>query len=195
MLVIKSHSYYRRCKTKNRGRTVDAHFQHLVRRVSLSHFIIYVANTLFMTVCNLLPPTLPKILDQQSMILHWCSVPRSVRSHVSVCFDHQCGQYVEKTLWCTNFNAFRFVVAYLNVTIYVKPESWNRWLEPTDPTEQGKTCGLTGTGPGLAHQEWEGGVYGRVWNRTDTLLQSTPRQVVVYPNLLVTLNMQLFTVA
>jgi len=73
MVVIKHHIYYQRCKTKNRWRSVDAHFQHGVGSVLLSLFAMKAANTMFLTVCNLLPPRLPKIHDHQLLMLRWPS--------------------------------------------------------------------------------------------------------------------------
>ena len=48
MLVIKLHSYYLRCKTKYRRRSVDAHFQDVVGRLNMLVLHIKAANTLTM---------------------------------------------------------------------------------------------------------------------------------------------------
>ena len=45
MFVITQHSYYRRCKTKYRWRSVDAHFQDVVGRLSILVLHIKAANT------------------------------------------------------------------------------------------------------------------------------------------------------
>ena len=54
------------------------------------------------------------------------------------------------------------MVAYLNVTVNVKPKMQNRRLEPTGLAQPSKTHGLTGTGPGLAHPESASHIFGRV---------------------------------
>jgi len=51
----------------------------------------------------------------------------------------------------------------------------------------GETASLTGTGPGWAHQQSAGRVFGRVWNRTDPFLRSKPGPLVGYPDPLLTL--------
>jgi len=85
-------------------------------------------------------------------------------------------------------NILRLTVAYLNATINVKPETQNRKLEPTGLAKPGETCGLTGTGPGLARQESAGRVFGRFWNRTDPFLRSKPGPLAGYPDPLLTLH-------
>ena len=45
-----------------------------------------------------------------------------------------------------------------------KPEMQNLTLELTGPAKPGKTCGLMGTGPGLARQDSVGQISGRFWN-------------------------------
>ena len=84
-------------------------------------------------------------------------------------------------------NILRLIVAYLNATINMKPETQNRRLEPTGLAKPGETRGLTGTGPGLARQESAGRVFGRFWNRTDPFLRSKPGPLAGYPDPLLTL--------
>jgi len=74
------------------------------------------------------------------------------------------------------------------VTINVRPETQNRRLDPTGLAQPGETCGLRGTGPGLARQESAGRVFGRVWKRTDLFLRSKPGPLVGYPDPLLTLS-------
>jgi hypothetical protein len=61
-------------------------------------------------------------------------------------------------------------------------------LEQTGLAELVETRGLTGTGLGLARQESAGGVFGRVWNRTDTFLRSKPGPLAGYPDPMLTLG-------
>ena len=91
-------------------------------------------------------------------------------------------------------NILRLTVAYLNATINVKPEMQNRRLEPTGLAKPGETCGLTGTGPGLARQESAGRVFGRFWNRTDPFLRSKPSPLAGYPDPLLTLDIPIVEV-
>jgi len=46
---------------------------------------------------------------------------------------------------------------------------------------------LTGTGPGLAHQDAAGRVFGRFWNRTEPFFRSEPGPLAGYPDPLLTL--------
>jgi len=68
-----------------------------------------------------------------------------------------------------------------------KPETQNRRLKPTGLAKPGKTRGLTGTGPGLAHQDTAGRVFGRFWNRTESFFCSEPGPLAGYPDPLLTL--------
>jgi len=68
----------------------------------------------------------------------------------------------------------------------VKAETQNRRLEPTGLAKPGETCRLTGTGLGLACKESEAQVFGQVWNRTDTFLQSKPGLLAGHPDSLLT---------
>jgi len=52
----------------------------------------------------------------------------------------------------------------------------------------GETSGLTGIGPGLAHQESAGQVFGQYWNRTDRFLQFKSGPLAGYPDPLLTLG-------
>jgi len=135
MLVIKYHSYYRRCKTKNLWCYIDTCFEDVVGSVSLSLWTSKAANTSFMTVYNLLAPTLPKIHYEQSLTHLWHFFSGCGRACVSARFDHHGGQYIENKQWCTNVNIFVLTVAYLNPTIY--SETQNADLEiGTDSSSQ-----------------------------------------------------------
>jgi len=78
--------------TNNSWRSVDAQIQDWAGTMFFSRCPIKVANTLFMTVCNLLPYGLPKIHDQQLLMLHWCSFSRWGRESIEVCFAYKGGQ-------------------------------------------------------------------------------------------------------
>jgi len=54
--------------------------------------------------------------------------------------------------------------------------------------EPGKTRGLTGMGPGLAHQEAAGRVLGLFWNQTTPFLPSKPGPLAGYPDPLLPLG-------
>jgi len=146
------HSYYRSCKTNHCRCSVDSHSQDGVGCVLLCLFAVKVAYTMFMTVCNLSPPWLPKIHDQQSLTLHSCTFSACGRVRVSVHIDHKGGQYIENKPWCTNVNNLRLSVAYMNATMNVKPKMQNQWLEPSGLAKHAQTPWLTGMNPGLANQ-------------------------------------------
>jgi len=61
--------------TKNSWCSVDAHFHDGAGSISLSVLHIKEANTSFMTICNLSLHRKPKIHDQESLMLCWCSFP------------------------------------------------------------------------------------------------------------------------
>jgi len=140
------------------------------------------ANTLFITICHLSPPRLPKIHDQESVTLRWCWFSGCGRVHVSIPVDHWGGQYIENKMWCTNVNIPPSTVAYLDATIYVKPETHNRRLELTGLAKPGETHVLTGLGLGLARQESVGQDFGWVWDRAVTFSRSNPRPLAGYPD-------------
>ena len=70
----------------------------------------------------------------------------------------------------------------------MKPETQNWRLELTGLAKPGKTCGLTGTGTGLARQEAPGRVFEQVWNRTEPFFRSKPGPLADYADLLLTLT-------
>jgi len=144
-----------------------------------------------MTVCNLSPHRLPNIHDQQSLMLYWPSFSWCGRVHVSVQFDHQGGQYIENILWCANVTILRLYIACLNVAINVKSKMKNRRLELTSVAKPGESHGLTGTVPRLARQESAGGVFGWVWNQTNSFLWSKHRPLAGYRDPLPTLLVKL----
>jgi len=93
MLMIKRHLNYWRCKTKNRWRSVDAHFQDGAGSLLHSLFHIKVGITLFMTVWNQSPHRLPTMQNQKLLMLHWGSFSRWGREHVRFSFSYKGGQY------------------------------------------------------------------------------------------------------
>jgi len=148
-------SYYWWCKTKNRRYSCDAHLQDGVASVSLSLFSLKAANTLCMTVCNRSPPRLPKIQDQQSLMLGWHSFSGCRRLCVSVCFYHHGSQYVKLKHWLTNVSISRWTVAYLNATIIretrnAEPEILTDMVRQTSQIHRVDGyrfgCGLPGVG-------------------------------------------------
>jgi len=145
------------------------------------------ANTSFITICNLSPPRLPKIHDQELLTLHWLSFWGCGRVRVSIRIDHSDGQYIENQPWHTNVNILRLPVAYLDENINVKHKTQNRRLEWTGFAKAGEPRSLTGTGPGLDRLESAGRVFWQVWIRTDLFLRSKPGKLVGYPDPLLTL--------
>jgi len=108
---------YPRCKTNNRWRSVDAHFQNGAGSVSLSLLHIKAAYISFMNVCIQLPLELPKVHDQKSLTRRWLSFSGWGREWVSLVFDYKGGQYIRKGQQSTNVNIWRLAIGYLNVTI------------------------------------------------------------------------------
>ena len=58
----------------------------------------------------------------------------------------------------------------------------NRRLDATGQAKLGETRGLTGTGPGLDHQEAASQVSGRFWNRTEPFFLFNLGPFVGYPD-------------
>jgi len=61
--------------------------------MSFSLFPIMAANTLFLTVCNLLPNRVPKIHNQQSLMHRWRSSSRWGSEHLVSSFSYKDGRY------------------------------------------------------------------------------------------------------
>jgi len=108
---------YPRCKTKNRWRSVDAHFQNGAGSVSLSLLHIKAAYTSFMNVCIQLPLRLPKVQDQKSLTRGWLSFSGWGRERFSLVFDYKGGQYIRKGQQSINVNILGLAIGYLNATI------------------------------------------------------------------------------
>ena len=71
--ATRSHFNYLTYKTKNRWRSVDAHFQDGAGSLILSFLTWKAANTSFMNGCNQSPLRLPKMRSEKSLTLCWCS--------------------------------------------------------------------------------------------------------------------------
>jgi len=69
-----------------------------------------------------------------------------------------------------------------------QPQNWKWRVEPTGPAKPGNTRGLTGTVPGLAWEEAEGRVSGRVCNRTKSFFQAKHSLLACHPDPLLTLG-------
>jgi len=108
---------YPRCKTTNRWRSIDAHFQNRAGSVSLSLLHIKAAYTSFMNVWIQLPCRLPKEQDQKSLTSRWLSFSGWCRERFSPVFDYKGGQYIRKGQRSTNVNILRLAIGYLNATI------------------------------------------------------------------------------
>ena len=117
-------------------RSVDTHFQDGVGSALLSLYTMKTANTSFMAVSNLSPLRLCGIYDEQLLMLHWRSFSGWGREHVSLCFDHDCGQYIKERQLHTKVNILRWTVAYLNLSINglsrkPEPEIGTDWSSKT----------------------------------------------------------------
>ena len=77
---------------RNRRHPIHTHCQDGVVSVSCCLFPMKTANKLFMTVCNLLPPRIPKIHNQQLLMLRWRLFSRWGREHVAFSFSYKGSQ-------------------------------------------------------------------------------------------------------
>ena len=76
------------------------------------------------------------------------------------------------------------------MTINRRSEMLNRRLELTGLAKPGKTCRLTGMGPGLAHQEAADQVFGLFWNLIKPFFQSKPRPLKRYLDLVLAVGVK-----
>ena len=153
---------------------------------SRTHVPIKAAISLFMNTWHQAPLILLKMQDQSPLTHHWCSFSECGRVRGFVCFAHYGVQYVENNPWYTNVNTLQLSVAYLNATINVKPETYNPRLEQMGQAKRDEKWELMGMGPGLAHQQSAGRVFGWVWNWTDQFLGPKPGPLAAYPDPLLT---------
>jgi len=117
---------YPRCTTLNCRCSVDADFQDGAGSVSLLVLPIMHANTSVMTNGNLWPLRLPKMQDQKSFTLRWCSFPGWRRERLSPFFHYEGGHHIQKEHCGTIANILRLIVESLNATI-------NRITQNPDP--------------------------------------------------------------
>jgi len=102
--------------TKNCWHSIDAHFQDGAGRLLLSLLPIQAANTSFITICNLSPPRLPKIHDQESLTLHWRSFSWWGRETFTVSFAYTGSQY--------------FIYNYLQpIAPQITQDTWSRIVD------------------------------------------------------------------
>jgi len=148
---------------------------------------IKAAWTSFMNVCNQSPLRLPKIRGWKLFTLRWLSFQGWGKERNSIVFDYNRSQYVLKRQWRTYVIMMRLADGYLYVTSNITPKNLNRRLEPMGLAKPRNSCGLTGPGLDLAHQEAAGRCFGRVWNRADLFLLSELGLLAAYPDLLLTL--------
>lgn len=147
MLVIKHHWYCRKWKSQNQSRSINAHFQDGVRSISLSLFGIMASIAWNITVFNLSPLQItdeiwPTIVGTPFTLLFKMWYGTSV-DH----FDHQSGQYIQNVPRPTDVNILWLTVAYLNLTITVKPQMRKQRLEQMGQAKPGEIFGLTVRGP------------------------------------------------
>jgi len=81
-----------RCITKNRWRSVDAHFHDGAGRELLSVLPIKAGKNTFMTEDNLLEVWFPRIHDQISLTLRWRSFSWWGREGIAICFAYKARQ-------------------------------------------------------------------------------------------------------
>jgi len=115
--IANSQINYPTCKTKNCGRSVDAHFQNGAGTVSLSLLHINSAYSSFINLWIQLPLRLPRIQHQKSLGRHGLPFLRWGRERVSLVFDYKRSQYIKKGQQHTNVNILQLAVWYLNATI------------------------------------------------------------------------------
>jgi len=86
MFATNSQLDYPRCKTNNWWRSIDTHFQDGAGTESRLFLPLKAANTSFMDVCNQSPVRLPKMQDQKSLVLSWCTFSGWGRERIAIIF-------------------------------------------------------------------------------------------------------------
>jgi len=178
------------CNTTNRWCSIDAHLQDGAGSISLPLFLIMAANISFMAVCNILPTRLPKIHDQQSLMLCWRSFRGWGSEHVWDHVDHSGSQYIEKDSYVPKSIFWDSQQLIWMWQYILKPETQNWALKPTGLAKASNTSRLMGTGSGLACPEAAGQVFGWVCNWTNLILRSKPGPLTGYPDPVLTLSIR-----
>jgi len=93
--AIKSHLDHPRWKTKNRWRSVDAHFEDGAGSVFHSLLPIKDANALIMCIHYHVAFLLPDFQDQKSLTLSWCLFWRWGRERVAFCVAYRECQHID----------------------------------------------------------------------------------------------------
>jgi len=100
---------------------------------------IKVANTSFINICNKLPHRLPKMQDQKSFMLHWCSFSGWDREPESVHFDYKASHTSRKMMmYQCQYCAINSMIPGFNIKEKILQHTtahWNRWglLQPEQP--------------------------------------------------------------
>jgi hypothetical protein len=128
--MINSHFNNLTYRTKNRWRSVDAHFQNGAARVFLSLWAWNMANTVFMIVCIQSPSRLLMMQDKKSLTRHWLSCSGWGTERVSLLFRYKGGWFIRKDQWCAKVNILRSTVGYLNATIHRKTRNTEPEIGP-----------------------------------------------------------------
>jgi len=157
-----SHWKYGGCETRNTWGSIEAHFRNGAGRVLVSHVHIKMANTSFMTVCNLSPISLPKMEDYELLMLPWPTFAGWHRDLVSPFFDYKGGQYIQKKQWCTIVNILQLTVAYLNAIINRPSQHVELEIGANGSSQMWHNLVVTVYGPrfGLARSSGSGGWMG-----------------------------------
>jgi len=102
-----------------------------------------------MTVCNLSPLRLPRMLDQKLLTLRWHSFSGWGSEHLSGWFDHMGGQYIERRQWCSRVSISRFSVKSLNAIVNRKSWITDQEIGTSETCETPPNLQVDGSGSGF----------------------------------------------
>ena len=133
-----------------------------------------------MTVCNLSPLRLPRMLDQKLLTLRWHSFSGWGSEHLSGWFDHMGGQYIERRQWCSRVSISRFSVESLNAIVNRKSWITDQEIGTSESCETPPNLQVDGSGSGFGLPWCRMSCFGWFWNRNETFVRCDPRLLASY---------------
>ena len=125
--------------------SVDAHFEDGAGSVSLSLLPIKAVNNQFMTMCNLSPPRLHMIHDQQSLTFRWRLFSWWGMESIVICFAYNGSQNSFMTQLTLSEVSFPRMHDQKQLTLHWRSFSWWAWrvLQSVMPIKAPKDSSMT----------------------------------------------------
>ena len=187
IVTTKSLLNYLTYKSKNCGRSVDAHILNGAGSVLLLLLPMKEANTSVMTICNECRLWLPRMQDLKSLMLCWRSFPGWGREHLCTYFDHKGGQFSQKGQQCTMVNILRLTVEYLNATIKRTTRNAKLEIRPDESCQSWPIQWVDEYRAGFGPPRSRGSGFWTVPEPNQTVFLTKPGLLAGYPDPLLTL--------